>query len=173
MKLCANIVNDFQSLTIFARHSILDVWLDSEYVSGISYKRLYETFRIFSCSIWVSISVVGARGGGEKITFAAISFVNNFKKFHMLVFHLCFYFESTFWQVFAEKLFENTHCIIKLHLAYSKFYLKLCYYNVLLEMMLAKYSQNSGEMNEYKGGYARILTIFYVHASERFFHGNY
>ena len=37
MKLLVKIVNNFQSFTIFAKHSILDVWEGSEYVS-VQYK---------------------------------------------------------------------------------------------------------------------------------------
>ena len=35
MELYAKIGNSFQSLTISAKHPILDVWLDSEYTSEI------------------------------------------------------------------------------------------------------------------------------------------
>ena len=48
MKLYIKIVNDFPAWTIFAKGSILDVWLGSEYASvGICYSCLSYYFKIF------------------------------------------------------------------------------------------------------------------------------
>ena len=58
MKLYIKIVNDFPAWTIFAKGSILDVWLGSEYASvGICYSCLSYYFKIFhNLLLWYPIS---------------------------------------------------------------------------------------------------------------------